>query len=83
MNRDELDLHREHLDLTDALAAAKQAHRTNPTDDTRTDLASAKAAIREFREHWRTIRAAFAPTPGEGDAVAEPATVQAATKVRS
>ena len=83
MNREELDLHAQELDLIDALTAAKEAHRADPTDTTRAKLAEAKHAIRAFREDWRSIRDAFAPTPADGDAVAQPTTVHAATKVRS
>jgi hypothetical protein len=78
MNRDELDLEREHLDLLDALDAAKQAHRAKPTDKTKAALLQAKTDIQTFRGHWRTVRAAFNPTPGTG--VAAPETIQRTVK---
>lgn len=69
MNRAELDLEREHLDLLDELAAAKESGDRQRRHD-------AAQAITAFRIKWRTIREAFAtPTPG----VATPATVNAGT----
>lgn len=58
MTRDELDLEAEHLTLLEELADAKAA-------GDRERLAAAKAAIFTFRTKWRTVRAAFAPQPGE------------------
>jgi hypothetical protein len=83
MNREELDLHRQELDLLDALTAAKEAHRAKPSDDTRAALNEAKQAIRAFRAEWRSIRDAFAGKPTDGDGVAQPTTIKADTKVRS
>lgn len=68
MTRDELALETEHLDLLECLAAAKAS-------GDRDQLATAKAAIRGFREKWRTIRAEFNPVPAPGDGVAIPETV--------
>jgi hypothetical protein len=81
MNRDEIALESEHLDLLEALTAAKEAHRDQPTDATRAALADAKSAIRAFREQWRSIRAAFAGAPAEGDGIATPATVATSVKI--
>lgn len=82
MNREELALETEHLDLLDALAAAKEAHRTKPTDKTKAALDDAKAAIGAFRLKWRTVREAFKPPPGPGDGVATPATVKGKLQVK-
>ncbi len=81
MNRDEIALESEHLDLLEALTAAKEAHRTAPSDETRAALADAKSAIRAFREQWRGIRTAFKTAPAEGDGIAEPATIDTSVKI--
>lgn len=60
MNREELALETEHLDLLDRLSKAKAG-------GDRDELRAAKVAIQEFRFKWRTIRAAFA-SPEEGTA---------------
>ncbi len=83
MNRDEIALESEHLDLLEALTAAKEAHRAAPSDETRAALADAKSAVVAFRAEWRGIRDAFKGAPADGDAVAQPAVIKAATKVRS
>lgn len=75
MNREEIALETEHLDLLDALAAAKEAHRSSPTDATAAALNAAKQTLFEFRQKWRGIREAFAVAPAEGDGVARPATI--------
>jgi hypothetical protein len=72
MNRDELALETEHLDLLDRLAAAKAG-------GDRAELAAAKAEIRAFREKWRTVRAAFKAAE---EGTATPETVKAAAKVK-
>ncbi len=83
MNREEMALHAHHLDLEDALRAAKEAHRSNPTDETKAELNAVKQAIRGFRYEWRLIREFFTATPSDGDAVAQPAVIKTTTKVRS
>lgn len=83
MNREELDLHTQDVELQEALAAAKQAHADKPTDKTRANLQDAKVAIREFRQKWRSVREAFAGTATDGDAVATPDTTRATTSARS
>lgn len=81
MNREELALETEHLDLLEALTAAKAAHRSAPSDDTRAALHEAKQAIAAFRAHWRGVRDEFAAPPADGDAAATPTTIK--TKTRS
>jgi hypothetical protein len=72
MNRDELALETEHLDLLDRLAAAK-------VGGDKAELAAAKAAIHEFRAKWRTVRAAFKAAE-EGTATPETVTASSAVK---
>jgi hypothetical protein len=43
----------------------------------------AKNKMREWRQHWREIRAAFAPPPAEGDAVATPETLSTKAEGKS
>ena len=61
MNREELKLENDHLDLLDALAAAKAAYRDQPTADNKATLEAAKLALLEFRTYWREVRTAFNP----------------------
>ncbi len=68
MTREDIALEAEHLDLLDALAAAKAS-------GDRDELAAAKSNIRAFRQQWREIRAAFG-TPSDGEATPAPLDVQ-------
>jgi hypothetical protein len=68
MNRDELALETEHLDLLDRLAAAKAG-------GDRAELTAAKRAVVEFRQFWRGVRDATA-TASEGTATPETAAVK-------
>jgi hypothetical protein len=78
MNREELELETQHLEATEELLAAKQAHEAKPTDKTAERLAAAKTAMVELRSHWRGIRDYF---KADADGVAAPETLT--TKARS
>jgi hypothetical protein len=71
MNRDELALETEHLDLLDRLAAAK-------VGGDKAELAAVKAEVIRFRQFWRGVRDAGTATEG----TAAPETVKASTKVK-
>jgi hypothetical protein len=80
--RTDAELQLAYADQLDALDAAKQAHRADPSDETRTELARIKGEIREFRQHWREIRAFLAPPTGPGDATVTPDVITAKTTTR-
>ncbi len=67
MNRAELAIATEEVELLERLAAAKAGN-------DRDELRAAKLAIREFREYHRTIREATEAGPGE----ARPSTLRGA-----
>ncbi len=72
MNRDELALETEHLDLLDRLAAAKAG-------GDKAELAAVKAEVIRFRQFWRGVRDA---TASASEGTAAPETVKASTKVK-
>lgn len=64
---DELDFLIEHRERTIAFEEAKANAESNPEA-----WREEKNRMREWRQHWREVRAAFAVEPDEGDAVASP-----------
>lgn len=76
---DELDFLIEHREREKAFHEAKekgQDKRGKPASPKDAEAWRAeKERMREWRQHWREIREAFAPEPAEGDAVASPSTV--------
>lgn len=77
MNREELELHDQHLKVTEELIAAKQAHRDKPTEKTAARVNAAKTNAREFTDRWRGIRSYFKAAAAEGVATVETITTKA------
>lgn len=74
MNREELALEQQHLDLTEALDAAKANYNGEEIGPTQKALKDAEWALTDFRMKWRDVRTAFAQASEipEGHGVAQP-----------
>ncbi len=73
MTREELALEAHHLDLLDALAAAKKSGDRDAQRKAATELS-------EFRQKWRGVREAFGVNAGPGDGIAVPQPMGAPSK---
>lgn len=84
MNREELKLTEEWLDLQESYQALKE-RRMDPDDDLTVDDEEWQAKVREldeFRTKWRQVREAFSQPPAEedADAVATPQAIEATAR---
>jgi len=83
VNREELELETEHLNLMEALDEAKANYNGEEIGPSQKALKDAEWAVAEFNIKWRTVRDAFHPRDDAAapDGVATPESVSVSTAV--